>query len=70
MGRILDDVDVDIATFQWIYASASIYRVLVLVNLDDIVQFVWAVLVPAKVIKIEPVRLAALACDNAPATRE
>ena len=67
MSRVLDDVDIDISTFEWVYASTSIHRILILVNLDDIVEFVWAILVSAKVIKIEPVRLAALAGDNSPA---
>jgi hypothetical protein len=69
MSRVLDDVDIDIAAFEWVYTSTSIYRILILVNLDDIVEFVWAILVSTKVIKIEPVRLAALAGDDSPARK-
>ena len=64
VGWELDDVDVDIATLQRIDTSSSIDRVLVLIDLNHVVELVWAVLVPAEVIKIEPVRLATLASHN------
>ena len=66
MSRVLYDVDIDVAALEWVYASTSIYRILILVNLNDIVEFIWAILVSAQVIKIKPISLAALACDNSP----
>jgi hypothetical protein len=57
---ILNDVDVDIATFEWINARASVDRVFVLDNLDDGIQLTWSVAVAAHVIKVDKVGLAAL----------
>lgn len=66
MGRVLNYVDVDVAALKRIHTSTSIYRILVLIDLNDFVKLVWAILVPTKIVKIEPIRLAALACDNTP----
>jgi len=67
MSRVLDDIDVDVAAFEWIHASTSIDRVLVLIYLNDVVKLIWTILISAKVIEVKPICLATLACDNAPA---
>lgn len=61
MGLEFDNVDGNVATAQRSNASSSIDRVLILKDLDDSVLFVRRGLVSAQVIKIEPIRLAALA---------
>lgn len=50
MSRVLDDIDVDVAAFEWIHASTSIDRVLVLIYLNDVVKLIWTILISAKVI--------------------
>jgi hypothetical protein len=63
----LDDVDVDIASFERLDSSPGINRVLILVNLKNIVQLVWPGLITTKIVEVEPVGFAALASHNSDA---
>ena len=61
VGRVSDDVDVDVSAFQRVHARAGVDRVLILVDLDDPVALVRPVHVSAQVVQVQPVRLPALA---------
>ena len=64
VSLVLNDIDVDVATLKRVDTSPSVYRVLILVDLDHIVEFVWAILIAAKVVQVEPVGFPTLAGDN------
>ena len=61
---IVDDVDIDVATFERIDTGTCVDRVLILVDLYGSVAFVWSVLITSQIVKIEPVCLSTLASDN------
>ena len=68
VSLVLYDVDIDVASFERVDASTSINRVLVLIDLDDIVELVRSILVASEIVKVQPVGLAALSCDYADAS--
>jgi hypothetical protein len=57
-------INVDVCTFQRIDTCSGIHRVLVLIDLDNIVQFVWSILVSDQIIQGQPVVLSALSINN------
>jgi hypothetical protein len=61
MSLVLDDIDVDVSATERHYTSTSVYRVLVLSDLDSGIQLIWSHLVTSKIVKIQPVRLPTLA---------
>ena len=64
MGRVLDDVDVNIASFKRIDASTSVNGVLVLRDLNGKITLVRAHLIAPQVVKVQPVGLARFPGDD------
>ena len=64
MRLVVDDVDVDVATFERIDTGTSVDRVLVLIDLYGSVSFVRSILITSQIVKVKPVRLTTLARHN------
>lgn len=45
MGLMVDNVDVDVATFEWVDTSTYVDRVLVLIDSNGGVAFIWSILI-------------------------
>lgn len=60
-------VDVDVSSLEGVHSGTSIHRVLVLVDLEDLVHVVRAIAIATEVVEIEPVSPTALAGDHADA---
>jgi hypothetical protein len=67
MSLVLDDINVDVASFERVDTSTGINRILILIDLNDVIELVGPILVASKIVEVEPVGLAALASDNADA---
>jgi hypothetical protein len=65
MGWVLDNVDVDVTSFERIDSCTSVHGVLVLVDLNDPILLVGTVTVPSKIIEVEEVGLSTLAGHHA-----
>src|SRR5277367_2329547 len=64
MGLIVGNVDVDVATFEWVDTSTYLDRVLILIDPNGNVAFIWSILIASWIVKIEPGGLATLASHN------
>ena len=63
-SRPLNDIDVDVSTFEWVDASTCVDGVLVLVGTNDSVTFIWTVLIATKIVEIEEIGLSRLSSHN------